>query len=113
MKPKALKDVRYALDFPTRLLGLMGHKAWPASHRGLFFPRCRAVHTFFTFLRPDLVFVDKNQKILKIFPSAAPGKIYWGSREDCHCLELPEGSAERFHLSPGDRLQIESTHKEK
>jgi uncharacterized protein len=107
MKPKVLEGIQPADAFVARLFGLMGRKSWPQAHRGLFFPRCRAVHTFFTFLKPDLVFVDKNKKILRIFPSASPGRVFWGSWECRHCLELPEGTVPELDLEIGDRVWFE------
>lgn len=107
MNPKVLQGVRSADGFAARLLGLMGRKSWPSGHRGLFFPRCRAVHTFFTSLRPDLVFVDKDQKILKIFQSAESGRFFWGPGASRHCLELPDGTVPELGLQVGDRVLFE------
>jgi uncharacterized membrane protein (UPF0127 family) len=94
--------VRVANHFFGRFLGLMGRRQWPASHRGLFFPRCGSVHTFFTFLRPDLLFLDKNNKILRIHPSAKPWLVFFGPIHTYGCLELPQDTACQLGLHEGD-----------
>jgi uncharacterized membrane protein (UPF0127 family) len=82
----------------------MGKRKWPEGTRGFYFPECRSVHTFFTFLKPDILFLDKSQKILKIFPSARPWRIFWGPPTSRHCLELPSGAAHGMGLAEGDCL---------
>jgi uncharacterized protein len=104
VKPGDIGRIGRAEGFWTRLVGLMGRRRWPSRYEGLLFPRCRSIHTFFTFLRPDLVFLDKDEKILKIVPSARPWRVFLGPRGCLHCLELPRGRAVEFRLEINDRL---------
>jgi len=86
----------------------MARSRWPSSYRGIYFPNCRSVHSFFTFLRPDILFLDKSHKILKIFPSAGPWKVFLGPRGSRHCLELPGGFSRRSGLKPGGLVRLKT-----
>ncbi len=90
--------------FFSRLTGLMGRIGWPSAYMGIYFPNCVSVHTLFTTLKPDILFLDKKHKILKIFPSAEPWRLFLGPPGTRHCLELPGEDAGRFGLSIGDRI---------
>jgi len=100
-----LYKIRTAKTFFSRLTGLMGRKTWPSGHQGIYFPRCRSVHTFFTFLEPDILFVDSDLKVLKIFVSAVPWRLFVGPRGSVHCLELPPGSTRSLELKVGDSIR--------
>lgn len=106
MATRTLERIRTADSYFPRLAGLMGRKRWPGACSGIFFPRCRSVHTFFTFLRPDILFLDKTYKIGKIFPSSAPWRVWLGAKDSRHCLELREGAARRLGLKVGDRILL-------
>ena len=97
-----LNNILVARTFKFRLMGLMGKRKWPAACGGLFFPECRSLHTFFTFLKPDLVFVDKSRKILKIVPSASPWNIFGGPDRCVDCFELPQGLALKLGMRLND-----------
>ena len=84
----------------------MVRSRWPDGVEGLFFPDCRSVHTFFTFLNPDLVFLDKNGKILRIVSSASAWRLYFGPSDCRDTLELPAGGAQRLGLRPGVAVQF-------
>jgi uncharacterized membrane protein (UPF0127 family) len=101
-----LEGVFTAKDFFDRLMGLMGRGRWPSGHRGIFFPHCRSIHTLFTFLKPDLVFIDSEYKILKIFPLAAPWLVFHGPKGSAHCLELPAGFIRSHRLKEGDTVRF-------
>jgi uncharacterized membrane protein (UPF0127 family) len=100
-KTKTFKKIYFARSFLARLIGLQGRTVWPKRYGGIFFPKCGSVHTFFTFLRPDLVFLDKKGKILKIIASAKPWRVFFGPSKTYHCLELPRGNAKKLGLKAG------------
>lgn len=97
-------QVVYAESYLSRLMGLMGLMRWPKTHRGLYFPRCSSVHTFFTFLSPDILFLDKSNKIIKIFHRTKSWRVFWGPVRTFNCLELPNGTARDLDLKVGDLL---------
>jgi uncharacterized membrane protein (UPF0127 family) len=83
----------------------MGRNTWPEAYQGIYFPRCRSVHTFFTFLRPDLLFLDKNNKILRVYSSAKPWLMFFGPAHTFGCLEIPRGTAHQMGLKEGDVVE--------
>jgi len=108
VRKTVIPKVFYAKSYGDRLVGITGRRKWPFSRfEGLYFPDCGSVHTFFTFLRLDIVFLDKNHKILKIYPAAAPWRFFIGPPGSRHCLELPEGYSARFQLKKGKGLLCE------
>jgi uncharacterized protein len=101
-----IAGIHSAATFFPRFWGLMGKREWPGGWGGIYFPDCRSLHTFFTYLRPDIVFLDKQRKILKIIPLAGPWRTFWGPLGSQNCLELPGGTAEKLTLKTGDHVQI-------
>ena len=92
----------------------MVRSRWPKGWAAILFPDCRSVHTAFTFLRPDIVFMDKTNKILRVEAQAAPWKAYWGPTGTRHCLEVPRGSARSRGWKPGKtRLVIVGDEEKK
>ena len=106
MRGKRVLGLRRATAFLDRLVGLMGRTRWPQDMGALHFPDCGSVHTFFTFLSLDIVFLDKGRKIIKIIPSTRSWRVYWGPRGTRHCLELPVGGAKRLGFKRGSRLKF-------
>ncbi len=102
MAEKTIRRVLMMETFGQRLLGLMGRTRWPGPWEALCFPNCRAVHTFFTFLKPDILFLDGEKRILRVFEKVGPRKVFWGPSASRYCLELPGGFILENKLSEGD-----------
>lgn len=97
--------VKNAVSFHLRFLGLMAKGKWPQEYDALWFPRCGSVHTFFTFLRPDLLFLDSNYKVLSLHPQTPAWRLWWGPRGTSGCLEIPPGEAQRWGWRVGTNLE--------
>lgn len=67
---KSGRHIKIAHGFQERLLGLMGRKV-PLDNEGMYFPRCRSVHTFFMHFPIMLVFCREG-KIVKLIPCLKP-----------------------------------------
>jgi hypothetical protein len=94
-----------ALSFLARFLGLMGKQKWPLGYDALWFPRCGSVHTFFTFLRPDILFVDSNGMILSIHTQALPWRVWWGPPGTFGCLEIGPGEVVKRDWRIGTKIE--------
>lgn len=103
MRTHRLNKIKRADGFWIRLFGLMGKTRWPANYDGLWFPRCRGLHTAFTFLRPDLIFLKDDGTVVSIFKKAGPWRI-WVDFSARQCLEIRSGFADRRSVRVGDRL---------
>ena len=94
-----------AQTFFKRLKGLLGRKFLNPGQAIILVP-CNSVHTFFMRFPIDVLFVDKNYKVLKILPGLSPHKIsavYWGSSK---VIELPAGIANQANTQTQDQLQL-------
>lgn len=92
-----------AVGFLDRLLGLQFRHRWPESHDGLLFPDCAAVHTLFTFLKPDILFLGPGGRVLSVRERVPAWRILSGPRGTRETLEIPGGTARRMHIRPGNR----------
>ncbi|HVM33295.1 MAG TPA: DUF192 domain-containing protein [bacterium] len=105
MKTHRLNRGKVADGFWTRLVGLMGRRRWPAGFEFVRFPRCRYLHTCFTFLRPDIVFFKDDGTVVSMVRGAGPWK-FWGDFSARHCLEAKPGFLQKHRLRAGDRLRF-------
>ena len=94
-----------ARSFSLRLRGLMFRSAWPGEWSAVHFPRCRSVHTFFTNLRFDLVFLDRGARVTRCVEQTGLFRLYFGPSRTVDTLEMPEGAIRRMDLKVGDRLE--------
>ena len=110
-KPAALLQAETACTFWQRFRGLMLRSPLPPGHALLLAP-CASVHMCWMRFALDIVYLDKDWKILKIVPglrpwlglSACPGA--WG------VLEMTAGEAERLGLAPGQILHSINNRQE-
>ncbi len=88
----------------TRLRGLLGRKPLaPAAAEGLLIEPCSSVHTFWMNYPLDLVFLDRDNRVLDIFEHVAPWSIRI-ARGSSKTLELMAGSASLLQVRIGEEL---------
>jgi uncharacterized membrane protein (UPF0127 family) len=100
-----LEQGKLANNFFTRLKGLVGTKELHHGE-GLMIEPCRGVHCMFMSMPIDVIYVDKENKVVALDKAMAPwavGKIYRQSR---YVIELPPGTIEQTGTQPGDQLQV-------
>lgn len=83
-----------------RLVGLLNH-ARLQEHDALLLRGTRSVHTHGMGFPIDVVFLDRNGRVLSVHASVAPGAISRGPRGTRATLELAAGAAAPLGLSPG------------
>ena len=93
-------------DFVDRFLGLMGRKALPEGE-GLLLTKSASIHSFFMRFRFDAIFLDNDDRVVKVVPAMGMWRIAFGGRGAKHTLELPAGVAERTGTVAGDTLVFE------
>jgi len=89
--------------FASRLRGLLGRDSETIG-RGLFFPRCRSVHTVGMRVPIDVVFLDGSSAVVSVRDRLRPYRFASGGRAAAGTLELPAGWAERLQIAPGCRV---------
>lgn len=83
----------------------MFRKAWPKKWNGLYFPECSAIHTFFTWVEFELVFLDVHHRVTRLEAGPRPWRFYKGPSGTIDTLELPMGTQQLLDLKVGDPMQ--------
>ena len=94
-----------ARSFGTRFIGLMGRRELPFGH-GLHIVPCNGIHTFFMRIAIDSLFLDRELKVVKLFPSLPPWRatsVYFATYS---VLELPSGTVAASGTTEGDQLAV-------
>jgi len=89
----------------TRRTGLLKHQSLPEGE-GLWIKPCEAVHTFFMKFAIDVLYLDREKRVIKIRKEMGPWKMSCCFRASS-VLELPAGMAEKTATVPGDILEFE------
>jgi uncharacterized protein len=89
----------------TRMRGLLG-RAGLAGDEGLLIEPAPSVHMFFMRFAIDVVFLDKNRRIVGLAHTLRPWRVA-GARKAVAALELPAGTALKHGLELGDVLTFE------
>ncbi|WP_295359524.1 DUF192 domain-containing protein [uncultured Succiniclasticum sp.] len=100
-------EILIADSFATRFMGLMFRKKLPAA-TGLFLAPCSSVHMCFMRFAIDVVYLDKDFKIIKVVNHLNP----WIGISICHkawaVLEMTAGEAGRCGCEVGKKLVVEN-----
>ena len=94
--------------FFTRFRGLMFRRQ-PLENEGIWIIPCNSIHMFFMFISIDVVFIDKNLKVVKVFPKVNPWKVIPPVKGAHSVLELPVGTIEQLQLKSGDNIVLKET----
>jgi uncharacterized protein len=98
------KNVVYADNFMSRVIGLM-FKNKMKNMDGLIITPCKSIHTFFMRFNIDVIFMDREYRVIKVIKNMKPWRIssfYWKAE---HVLEL-EGSTINIEINKGDTLEV-------
>ena len=88
-----------------RLKGLLGKMSLPDGEALIIKP-CNCVHTLFMRFPIDVLFLDKDNKVVKALRQLTPFKLsglYWSSQI---VVELPCGKLKSTQTQDGDSLQF-------
>jgi hypothetical protein len=96
--------IEVAGESKTRNKGLLG-RDYLDEGQGLWIVPCEAIHMFFMRFAIDVLYLDKQKKIVKIVPELKPWRLSACIRAHS-VLELPAGVAERTGAAPGDQLEL-------
>jgi uncharacterized membrane protein (UPF0127 family) len=89
----------------ARMRGLLGRSGLePGS--GMLIDAAPSVHMFFMRFPIDVVFLDRDWKVVRIVQALKPWRVA-GARRAVAALELPAGAAAEAGLVEGDRLVLE------
>lgn len=94
--------------WPLRLRGLLGRPA-PGAQEGMLITRCRNIHTVGMAYPIDVLFLDRDGRIVRIVTRVRPRRwrvaAPWRSGA-VNTLEMAAGEAARLGLWAGQRLRL-------
>jgi len=100
-------EVVEANSFLTRLVGLLGTKV-PFTEKVLYIKSCSGIHTVGMKYPIDVVFLDKNSKVSRLYESLKPNRMTGIRMKDHGVLEFPPGTIINFKIAKGDILRIKT-----
>jgi uncharacterized protein len=89
----------------SRLQGLLGRDSL-ASSEGLILKPCDSIHTFFMRFPIDVVFVDKNNRVIRLYHSLKPWRLSGIFLRAAFCLELPARTLQFSFTQKGDQIEV-------
>jgi uncharacterized membrane protein (UPF0127 family) len=90
----------------SRMKGLLGRKALGVSEAMVIKP-CNAVHTFFMRFPIDILFIGKDNRVIRVVCGLKPFRFSPACFSAHFVIELPAGSIQDSCTTPGDQLSIE------
>lgn len=104
-KDLALK-LSVAATVPSRVRGLLGRREL-AEGEGLLITPCRGVHTFLMKFPIDVLFLDKNNRIIHTVEHLQPHRMTRVLFRSSSVIELPAGAVFNSQSALGDQVVIE------
>lgn len=98
-----LNFVRIADGFWSRLIGLLSKRSIE-ENEGLLIVPCTSIHTFFMRFTIDLVFLDKNNRVVGTCSNVYPNRIRFAPRKTHSVLEIAEGNVKKTGIHLDDLL---------
>jgi len=89
----------------SRARGLLGRDAL-ADGEGLLFKRCSSLHTFFMRFPIDVLYADRDGRVLKVSSAVPPFRVCAAPLRSFYALELPAGSIAASHTRVHDHLRF-------
>ena len=98
---------KLAASFVDRLFGLMGRKG-VEDGGGILLTKSSSIHSFFMRFRFDAIFLDRDDRVVKVVPAMRQWWVAFGGRGARDTLELAAGVAAATNTQPGDQLVFEA-----
>jgi uncharacterized membrane protein (UPF0127 family) len=87
----------------SRMVGLLGRAAL-APGEGLHLAPCGSVHTFCMRFPIDVLYLDRDLRVVKTVPVLRPFRCSWGGLHVRTTLELPAGTIAASGTTVGDQV---------
>jgi uncharacterized protein len=101
------EQAELARSFWARGRGLMGRTSLPESYALIIYPES-SIHTFFMRIPIDVLFVDRNNRVVKLREAMPPSRPFagvapWHGR---YVIEMPAGVIRATGTAVGDQLVL-------
>jgi hypothetical protein len=97
--------IRVADTALARMVGLLGNTGL-APGSGLLLAPCSGVHTLGMAFAIDVVAVDRQWRVRRLWPELPPGRFAGVSWKAYAMLELPAGAIRESGVAVGDELEL-------
>ena len=97
------RRVHAAVDSKSRRQGLLGKSG--LDDEALIIAPCNAVHTFFMQFPIDVIFAQRDGRIVRCVSRVRPWRVT-GAIRGFATIELASGTIERTATAPGHRLEL-------
>jgi uncharacterized membrane protein (UPF0127 family) len=98
------KNMRIATSMFERMKGLMFSEELPDCDAFLIKP-CNSIHTFFMLYPLDVLFLDREFRVIKSIRNLKPWRMTWIYFNASQVLEMRAGTL-TGELSVGDKLEV-------
>jgi uncharacterized membrane protein (UPF0127 family) len=98
-------SIELAVTFLTRLKGLM-FRAQLSQGGGLYLHPCKSIHTFFMKFPIDVLYLNKDWKIVGLEEQLQPGKIGRNVPGAVSVIELESGSIQKNSIKEGQIVKL-------
>lgn len=89
-------NARFADTFKSRLIGLMGQTL--AVNEGLIIRPCNSIHTFWMKIPIDVIFVNKDNVVLKVISNLNPWKMSPIVKNSAYVVEALPGTFDSVNV---------------
>lgn len=100
------ETIEVASTAAQKVRGLLGRECLEDG-QGLLFKGCSSLHTFFMSFPIDIVFTDRNGRVLKAAGEVKPFKLVAAPLRAYYAIELPAGAIARSLTREGDVLTFD------
>lgn len=90
----------------SRMVGLLAHTSLPVGE-GLLLEPAWSIHTWFMRITIDVVFLDDEGRVLRVYPELPPWRLVSGTRAARTVLEFGAGTLARTPLAPRDLVSLD------
>lgn len=88
-----------------RLKGLLGRRDLNPGEALILKP-CNSIHTLFMHFPIDVLFVDRNSRVIDAIPNLKPFRLTYIYLKAVYAIELPAGTLKSSFTQKGDLLAI-------
>lgn len=101
-----IAEVEMAVTARTRARGLLGRTSL-APGRALWLAPCRSIHTIGMRFPIDVVYLDRDSRVVAIRERVVPLRVTWGGWRSRGVLEFAAGEVARLGIAPGQQLELQ------
>jgi uncharacterized membrane protein (UPF0127 family) len=98
--------IEVAESAAQKVKGLLGRDCL-LDGQGLLFKHCSSLHTFFMSFPIDIVFMNRNRKVLKVSQNVKPFHLVAAPLRAYYALELPANAIAKSQTKVGDNLTFD------